>query len=106
MILRTGTLTPPLCATPRRCSLRSRSADFGLVRQQGDVAGAVQRRGQAALVAGAGAGHAARQDLAAVAEVAAQARHLLVVDDLRVLKAEAADLASAAVEIRHSARIL
>src|SRR5438309_742109 len=47
------------------------------------------------------AGHAARQDLAAIRQVAPQAGHVLVVDEVDVLQAEAADLAPAAVEVSH-----
>ena len=60
-------------------------------------------RHQRPLVQGAGAGHAPGEDLAAVAEVAAQARDLLVVDVVDVLQAEGAHLAvSAAVVVRHA----
>src|SRR5207302_3695987 len=49
----------------------------------------------------AGAGHAPGQDLAPVGEEPAEPGHLLVVDVLHMVQAEAADLATAAIEIRH-----
>ena len=59
------------------------------VGQQGHVAGALERDGQLALVLGARAGLAARLDLGALRQVAAEAVDLLVVD-LRVLSAQKA----------------
>ena len=67
------------------------------VRQQRDVAGALEGHGQRALVLGAGARLAARLDLGALREVAAEAVDLLVVDAVRLVGAEGADLAAAAV---------
>src|SRR5487761_1006096 len=66
---------------------------LGRVWKEGDRPCPLQRAGQRALVSGAGAGHAPRQDLAAVAHEAPQARDLLVVDVADLLDAEAAHLA-------------
>src|SRR2546427_11407115 len=66
---------------------------FGRVRKESDRASALEGCGQRPLVPGARARHAARQDLAAVADEPAQARDLLVVDVRDLLQAEAADLA-------------
>src|SRR5207249_9245450 len=68
-----------------------RSSD--LVRKESDRASALQGCGQRPLVPGARARHAARQNLAAIADEPAQARNLLVVDIRDLLHAEAADLA-------------
>ena len=70
------------------------------VRQQGHVARALERDGQRALVLGAGAGLAARLDLGPLADVAAEAIDLLVVDGLGLVGAEGTDLAAAAVVVR------
>src|SRR5579859_2569980 len=66
---------------------------LGRVRKERDRASPFERRGQRSLMPGTGACHAARQDLAAVADEAAEARDLLVIDVLDLLDAEAADLA-------------
>src|SRR5579872_6478605 len=77
------------------------------VRKERDRAGTLEGRGQRSLVPGARARHAARQDLAAVADKAAQARDLLVVDVLDLLDAEAAHLAMLALRAsRPAARAL
>jgi hypothetical protein len=60
------------------------------------MAGVLQRDAQAALMLGAGAGLAARLDLGAVREVAAQATHVFVVDLADVFDTERADLAARA----------
>ena len=62
--------------------------------QQRDVPGSLNRHGQRPLVPGAGAQLPARLDLAPLREVAAQARNVLVVNDLHVVHAERADLAT------------
>src|SRR5437660_4081298 len=62
-------------------------------REQGDDAGALHGGRQRALVRGAVAGDAARQDLAALADVLAQARRVFVVERVEPLRAEVADLA-------------
>ena len=57
--------------------------------------GTLDGRGKLALMLGAGAGHAAGQDLAALAGVLhAQAHHVLIVDMLNLVHAELADLAA------------
>src|SRR5712692_793250 len=61
-------------------------------RQQGDVAGALDGFTQPALVLRAGAGHAPRQDLAAVLHERLQHLHLLVIDEVHPLDAEAPHL--------------
>src|SRR5438270_3712969 len=71
----------------------SRLPDFGCVREQRDGARPLERGGQRPLVAGTGPGDAAGQDLAPVADEAAQPRDLLVVDVGDLLDAERADLA-------------
>ena len=63
--------------------------------QQRDLARALDRDGQAALMARAGAGLAPRLDLAALGDVAPQLVRLLVVDVLDLVDAESADLAAA-----------
>ena len=65
---------------------------LGGVRQQRDVACPLQRDGQRPLVARAGAGLASRLDLAALREVAAQPRDVLVVDVADLVDAEGTDL--------------
>src|SRR5260370_38423908 len=62
------------------------------VGQERDRAGALERRGQRPLVAGAGPGDAPREDLAPGADEAAKARDLLVVDVVDLLDAERAYL--------------
>ena len=64
-------------------------------RQQSHVAGPLQGDGQHALVAGAGAGLAARLDLAAVGNVAAQLARVLVVDLVNLVDAERTDAPAA-----------
>ena len=71
----------------------------GAYGQQGDVAGALEGDRQLALVPGAGAGLAARLDLGALGQVAAEAVDLLVVDLDGLVGAERADLAAAAVAV-------
>src|SRR5699024_11058426 len=68
---------------------------LGHVGQQRDHTGTLDGRGQLTLMLGAGAGHAAGQDLAALAGVLhAQAHHVLVVDVLNFIHAELANLAA------------
>lgn len=67
------------------------------------MAGALDRDAEAALVAGAGAGLAAWLDLAALGQVAAQARHVLVVDLYYTVNAEGAHLAAGYVAVATSA---
>src|SRR5215203_4118716 len=64
--------------------------------QQGNMAGTLDRGGQRALMFGAGAGLAARLDLAALGDVAPQAREVLVVDLFDAVHAEGANLAARA----------
>ena len=56
------------------------------------MAGALDSRGQVALMLGAGAGLTTRANLAALADEAAQLVSLLVVDGLDLIDAELADL--------------
>src|SRR5687768_2203281 len=69
------------------------------VREQRHVAGPLERGGQHPLVTGARAGLAARLDLGALAEVAAEAVDLLVVDALGLVDAEVADLAATPIAV-------
>src|SRR5690554_5196421 len=70
------------------------------VRDQREVAGALDRERQLALVARLGAGDAARHDLAVLGEVLAQGVEILVIDLLDTLGGELAELA-AAEELGH-----
>src|SRR3970040_641518 len=69
------------------------------VRQQSDDAGALERHRQLALVLGAGARLAARLDLRALGQVAAEAVDLLVIDLVRLVGAERAHLPAAPVAV-------
>src|ERR671928_800326 len=69
----------------------------GGIRQQRQLARPFEGRGEPALMLGTGAGLAARLDLAALREEAAQARRILVVDALHVVNTEAADAATATI---------
>src|SRR5712692_401970 len=69
------------------------------VGEERDLPCPLQSQGQRTLVLGAGAGHPPGQDLAAVADEAAQAGDLLVVDVPDLLHAEAADLAVGALRL-------
>jgi hypothetical protein len=73
------------------------------VRQQRNVSRPLQSDGEHPLVASAGAGLAARLDLAAVADEHAQPGDVLIVDASHVIGAEAADLAAAAKASRGTA---
>src|SRR5688572_2821113 len=64
----------------------------GHVRQQGHRAGALDRVREIALVARAAAGDAARNDLAALGDQAAEPAHVLVIDEIDLVRAELADL--------------
>src|SRR5437763_7868887 len=79
------------------CSSPHESYVPGGIRQQRELARPFEGRGEPALVLGTGAGLAARLDLAALGEEAAQARRILVVDALDVVNAEAADAATTAI---------
>src|SRR5207244_2359930 len=81
-------------AAGHRAGLRAheRAHVLGGVREQRHVAGALERRGEHPLVLRAGAALAARVDLAAVADVAADAADFLEVDLLDLVHAERADL--------------
>ena len=70
----------------------SARALFAHVRHQGDRASALDGGGKLALVLGAGAGHAAGQDLAALAGEAAEPVDILVIDVLDLIHAKFADL--------------
>src|SRR5688500_2009858 len=78
---------------------RLRAQVLGCVRQQRDVTCALERGGQHPLVTSARAGLAARLDLGALAEIAAEAVHLLVVDALGLVDAEVADLAATSIAV-------
>src|SRR6478672_10054407 len=86
-------------AGPSDQQRRSGSEVLGRVGQQGDVPGTLEGDRQLALVTGAGAGLAARLDLGALGQVAAEAVDLLVVDLRGLVGAERADLATAAIAI-------
>src|SRR5690606_30986536 len=75
------------------------------VRDQRQVAGALHRGGQLALVLGLGAGDPARHDLAGLGQVLAQGVEILVVDLLDALGRELAVLA-AAEELGHVCGLL
>src|SRR5579859_2584554 len=85
-------------AAGHRPGLRAheRADVLGGVREEGHVARALQRRGEHPLVLRAGAALAARIDLAAVADVAADAADLFEVDLLDLVHAERADLSARA----------
>src|SRR5690606_14305758 len=86
---------PHAAAGPPHASLtRLRVVVVG-VRDQGQVARALDRGRQLALVLRLGAGHAARHDLAGLGEVLAQGVEILVVDLLDALGGELAELAAA-----------
>ena len=80
--------------------LAGMGADVG---QEGHVACALQGDAQGALVAGAGAGLAARLYLGALGEVAAQARDILVVNRVYFVHAEGAHLAAWDVAVARAA---
>src|SRR4051812_30259893 len=65
------------------------------IRDERDLAGALDRRLQLALVLGAGSGNAPRQDLAALGDERPDQLHVLVVDVVDLVRAELADLAAA-----------
>src|ERR1041385_6275421 len=65
------------------------------VRDEGDLARAFDCRLQLALVLGAGAGNAPRQNLAALGHERPDQLHILVVDVVDLVRAELADLAAA-----------
>lgn len=68
------------------------------------MASALDSYAQATLVASARSGFAARLDLAALGQVAAQSRHVLIVDLLDVIDAEGANLAAGYVAVATPAR--
>src|SRR5207244_13040814 len=89
----------PSRTSPRRPTLATSSSRMifivllgGYVRQQGHRARALDGVGELALVARAAAGDPARDDLAALGDQAAQAAHVLVVDEVDLVSAELADL--------------
>src|SRR5260221_13046660 len=65
------------------------------IRNQRDLPGALDGRLQLALVHGAGAGDAPRQNLAALGHEGSQQLDVLVVDVVDLVRAELADLAAA-----------
>src|SRR5262245_50551545 len=69
---------------------------LGGVRQQRQLAGALDGGRDLVLMTTAGARDAARADLAALGDEAAQARHVLVVDELDLVLAVRAGLATPA----------
>jgi len=62
------------------------------VGQQRQMACALDGLGQGALVNGTGAGHAAGQDLGALGDISPQLRDILIIDRIRSVHAELADL--------------
>src|SRR5262245_8661232 len=68
-------------------------------RKKGDGASALDRLLEFPLVRRAGSGDAARQDLAALRDVALQQTHVLVVDEGNLLVAELAELPAAEEEL-------
>src|SRR3546814_12750328 len=64
--------------------------------EQADVAGALDRTGQLALLLGGHRGDPRRDDLAALRQVTLKQADVLEIDDRRVLRAEGAGLAAAA----------
>src|SRR4029079_2422362 len=72
---------------------------LGRVREQGDVARALERDGQLALVSRAGPRLASRLNLGAFGQIAPEAVDLLVVDLLGLVRAERADLSATAISI-------
>src|SRR3546814_2446056 len=63
--------------------------------EQADVAGALDRTGQLALLLGGHRGDPRRDDLAALRQVTLKQADVLEIDDRRVLRAEGAGLAAA-----------
>src|SRR5688500_12035767 len=97
---KTPAAKPPTSIRSPASTARGLGAEvLGCVREQGHVAGALQGDRQLALVAGAGAGLAARLDLGPLREVAAEAVDLLVVDERGLVGAERADLAATSVAV-------
>src|SRR4029077_13321682 len=86
-------------AGPSDQQRRSGPEVLGGVGQQGDVPGTLEGDRQLTLVTGAGAGLAARLDLGALGQVAAEAVDLLVVDLRGLVGAERADLPATAVAV-------
>src|SRR5581483_7857893 len=84
----------PSALAARREDVR-RADVVGSVGQERQVPGALHGDGEAALVAGAGAGLPPGLDLAAVRDEAAELERVLVVDVLDLVDAEGADLAAA-----------
>src|SRR5712691_248861 len=91
--------TTPVASTTGRRGKRNYIAVYGRdlalvggVGEQGDVAGALERDREPPLVTRTGSGDATRKDLASLADEAAQARDLLVVDEMDLLHTEVADL--------------
>src|ERR1700731_91323 len=77
---------------PPRVGDRIPLALVGGVGQQRNVPRALERNRETSLVARAGAGHAAGQNLAPLADEAAQTRDLFVIDEVDLLHTEVADL--------------
>src|SRR5438067_9821002 len=73
-------------------SIRPELTLVGRIGEQGDVTGALERDREAPLVTRAGSRHATGQDLASLADEAAKARDLLVVDEMDLLHTEIANL--------------
>src|SRR4029077_6594137 len=76
-----------------------RAEMLGRVRQQGDVAGSLERHGELALVTGAGAGLPPRLDLGSLRQVAPEAVDLLIVDLDGLVGAERTDLPATPVAV-------
>ncbi len=83
---------PPPCPPPEGEGLKARLTLVGGIGEQGDVTGALERDREATLMTSAGSRHATRQDLASLADEAAKARDLLVVDEMDLLHTEVANL--------------
>lgn len=82
-----------MCSVRTRCHWARRLGTSGAARkrQQGDVARALDSHTQTALVPGANAGHAARQNLAALLHELRKNVRALVVDEVDLLHAELAN---------------
>jgi len=90
--------TPAASTAGRRgkCNYREvygvKLALVGRIGEQGDVTGTLERDREAPLVTSACSRHATGQDLASLANEAAKARNLLVVDEVDLLHTEVANL--------------
>jgi hypothetical protein len=84
-----------MCARELSSSTASRYSDMLCrIGQQSDVPGALDGLGQHALMLGAGAGLAARQDASALRQVLPEQVHILIVDAIYAIDAELAETPS------------